>query len=522
MTAEPMAEAYFDWLASTGRLEAENVTRLKRIHAGDKIAVADLLAELSPLNDIEIAQSFAAYLGIGFAPELGDLDLAHREQSISLEWQVAQKIFLSASPSGLKAYMSDPFSTYALDAIRFHLGQPFERTVTTRKALQAFFDRADRGPGDGAGIAEDGDILGDDESERLKEISSQAPNVKLVADILSDAVTAGASDIHLEPVQNAVHIRLRLGGELSLRRVLEKSRQQGLLTRLKVLANLNLAERRLPQDGRCRVTVGGDMVDFRVATMPSVFGETIVLRILSKKAQNLKLDDLGFEARAIGQIKAMVTAPNGLVLVTGPTGSGKTTTLYAVLAMLNASSRKIFTIEDPVEYRLEGVTQTQVEPNIGLSFATALRSVLRHDPDVILVGEIRDMETATIAFQAAMTGHLVLATVHTNSAIAAVARLRDMGIAPYLIAGSLRGVISQRLAKAGERSDRGALHRIAISEILPVSEALAELISRQASDHELAIAARREGFVPLAEQILSGVSAGLLDVSSLALVAGAG
>lgn len=277
--------------------------------------------------------------------------------------------------------------------------------------------------------------------------TSDAPFIKAVNSILMQAVQAAASDIHVEPYREELRIRFRLDGVLYDRLIFPRAVHAPLVSRIKIMASLDIAEKRSPQDGRIALVLGGREVDIRVSTLPTAFGERVVLRLLEKSSEMLSLEQIGFVEDEISSLRRFVSFANGIVLMTGPTGSGKTTTLYALLREMNSSHRNILTIEDPVEYQLDGVGQTQVDLKKGLTFANGLRTLLRQDPDVILIGEIRDKETAEIAVQAAMTGHLVLSTLHTNDAPGAVTRLLDMGIEPYLLSSVLRGVISQRLVR---------------------------------------------------------------------------
>lgn len=277
--------------------------------------------------------------------------------------------------------------------------------------------------------------------------TDDAPAVRIVGELLRDALARGASDVHLDATQQGGRVRFRVDGVLGDVRDTDATTHAALLARCKVMANLDIAERRLPQDGRLQVVIAGRRVDIRIATLPTQHGERAVLRLLDTSAARLDLTALGCPAATVDALRQAVRAPHGLVLVTGPTGSGKTTTLYAAVSELDRERLNVVSVEDPVEYALDRVAQTQVNPRIELSFARALRSILRHDPDVIIVGEIRDRETAEIAIQASLTGHLVLASLHTNTAGAAVTRLADMGVEPYLIASSLRGVLAQRLVR---------------------------------------------------------------------------
>jgi len=281
----------------------------------------------------------------------------------------------------------------------------------------------------------------------LLDTADDAPVIRLINGIIAEAVRTGASDIHLEPFETFLTVRMRVDGVLRETLSLNPRITPLLVSRIKVMARLDIAEKRVPQDGRIPLTLGGKALDVRVSTLPSRAGERVVLRILDKEQAGLTLDRLGMSSGALDSFRGALKEPNGIILVTGPTGSGKTTSLYAGLSLLNDATRNILTVEDPVEYAIDGVGQTQVNPKVGMTFAAGLRAILRQDPDVVMVGEIRDVETARIAVQAALTGHLVLSTVHTNDAAGAVTRLRDMGVEPFLLASTLRLIVAQRLVR---------------------------------------------------------------------------
>jgi len=281
----------------------------------------------------------------------------------------------------------------------------------------------------------------------LLEADDEAPVIRLINGLIAEAIKVHASDIHVEPFENKLSVRLRIDGVLQEIISLAGRIAPLLVSRIKVMARLDIAEKRLPQDGRLSLTIGGKALDVRVSTLPSQHGERVVMRLLDKTQGHLHLDQLGMEPRTLAAFRSALAEPNGIVLVTGPTGSGKTTTLYGALAHLNDRTTNILTVEDPIEYALEGVGQTQVNPRVGMTFAAGLRAILRQDPDVVMVGEIRDAETAQIAVQASLTGHLVLSTVHTNSAISAVTRLRDMGIESFLLAPTIKAIVAQRLVR---------------------------------------------------------------------------
>ncbi len=345
--------------------------------------------------------------------------------------------------------VADPFHGDASAAMAFLLDCRVESGIAPEGAIERAIERL-YGEGARATSSEgraQADGSDEDDVRRLEDMASEAPVIKLVRGLIVRAVEAQASDIHVEPLEDCVNVRFRIDGVLQVVETHPVSLRAAIGSRIKIMARLNIAERRLPQDGRIRETVRGRDIDLRVSTMPTMWGESIVLRILDRSSIALDFDKLGFVGAAYNAFGRLLEQPNGIILVTGPTGSGKTTTLYTALRQLNSSERKIFTVEDPIEYNLAGINQIQVQPKIGLTFAHALRSILRQDPDIIMVGEIRDLETAQIAIQAALTGHLVLSTVHTNSAAATVTRLLDMGVEKYLLASCLKGVLAQRLVR---------------------------------------------------------------------------
>jgi general secretion pathway protein E len=350
--------------------------------------------------------------------------------------------------------------------------------------------------------------------EDLLETSDDAPIIRMLNALLTQAARDGASDIHIEPYERHSSVRFRVDG--TMREVVQPNRalHAALISRLKIMAELDIAERRMPQDGRISLRIGTRAVDVRVSTLPSAYGERAVLRLLDKSEGRLSLEALGMQGEVLQQFERLVTQPHGIVLVTGPTGSGKTTTLYAALARLDASQSNIMTVEDPIEYELSGIGQTQVNPKIDLDFAKALRAILRQDPDVIMIGEIRDFETAQIAIQASLTGHLVLATLHTNDAVSAVTRLTDMGVEPFLLSSSLLGVLAQRLVrklcpacKLGPDSSNKAYHpvgcdacgrsgykgRTGIYELLTTNDQVRALIHSRAAESQLLAAAEAAG-----------------------------
>jgi general secretion pathway protein E len=343
--------------------------------------------------------------------------------------------------------LADPLDPFAVQAAALATGLPIAVAVAAPAAIDAALSRLEEASAPAEAVSLDAAAGAPEDAARLRDQASEAPVVRHVNAMILSAVESGASDIHLEATEAGLRTRFRVDGVLHDMGMAAPALGTGVISRLKIMARLDVAERRLPQDGRMRLAVRGRDVDLRVSVIPALDGEGVVLRILDRGSVALNFEALGFAAEEIARLRELLAQTSRMVLVTGPTGSGKTTTLYAALGSLDRHRMKVCTIEDPVEYRLEGVSQVQVRPQIGLTFPNALRAMLRHDPDVMLVGEIRDPETAEVAVQAALTGHLVLATLHTNDAPSAVTRLMDLGVPEYLIASVLRGVLAQRLVR---------------------------------------------------------------------------
>ncbi len=356
--------------------------------------------------------------------------------------------------------LADPFNIEAYDAISTILGQPCSRITSSASEIEQAISRCyylntnissdDEDPNVQDSPDSNDDInrlSGGNHAEDLLDIANRAPVVKLVNKIFFQAVHSRASDIHIEPYENETRIRFRVDGVLHDIFTLPNQQIPALVSRLKIMANLNIAERRLPQDGQSRIKIGRSLVDIRVSVIPTSGGERVVLRLLDKGSGELGLDEIGFSPETLHSFRNLIRLAHGIILLTGPTGSGKTTTLYAAMSELNNEERNILTVEDPIEYQLPGVGQMQIKPKINLTFANCLRHILRQDPDVIMIGEIRDIETAEIAIQASLTGHLVLSTLHTNDSASAVTRLTEMGIEPYLISSSVVAVMAQRLLR---------------------------------------------------------------------------
>ncbi|MEO1470831.1 MAG: GspE/PulE family protein, partial [Pseudomonadota bacterium] len=435
-------------LETVGHLSPANRLRAERVADETGERLDRVLTRLGLVGERDLADAMAALAGLPRAerpvpdPELPAFAALGRRFLAE-----ARILPLAETGTTLTLAVADPLDGALIAPVGLKTGRALRLAVALpseiETALERVAEQAETPPGDT--LAADADTAAD--VARLRDAASEAPVIRLVNQMIRRAVEARASDIHLEPDDRALSVRFRVDGALIEAEAPPPSLRAAVISRLKIMARLNIAEQRLPQDGRLQVVIAGREIDMRVATVPTLHGEGVVLRLLDRSGLVLDLEGLGFDRGLRQAFGALVEKPNGIVLVTGPTGSGKTTTLYAALSQINDRSRKIITIEDPVEYQLPGITQIQVKAGIGLTFAHGLRSILRQDPDVIMIGEIRDRETAEIAVQAALTGHLVLATLHTNSAAAAIDRLRDMGVEDYLVGATLMGALAQRLVR---------------------------------------------------------------------------
>lgn len=418
-------------------------------------------------------------------------------------------------------------SPYRLGELLYQVERAWQSSVQVRFVRRPFLERLLSRLQNAQEEQEENENAEDENT--LRTLAGEARIVRLVNDIFTRALELGASDIHIEPDEDSVIVRCRVDGVLT--EILSTPRNQfpAIASRIKLLGGLNIAESRLPQDGRTNVSFGRIQLDMRISTIPILTGESIVLRLLNKESINFDLSQLGMSEAHLRQFEKLIRIPHGIILVVGPTGSGKTTTLYSVISQLNDAKKKIITIEDPVEYRTRGLCQVQVNPKIGVTFASGLRSIVRQDPDVILVGEIRDKETADIAINAALTGHLVLSTLHTNDAVGAVTRLLDMGVENFLVSSALFGVLSQRLVRKicpvchGEKrsvkcrkcNGTGYKGRSGIFELLILNDELREAVNRNASSSELEKIAVKHGMITLKEDGEAKVAAGITTADEL-------
>jgi general secretion pathway protein E len=548
-TVNGTIESLAQLLVEKGHCENRAIERARQVALQTGHRLDNVLMQLGLVTERGLAETYAELLKLPIAgPKRYPLDtplLADRlpqrflRQARSLPVEFDDEIVVLATVDPL-----DPFTPRAVAAAT---GRRVNLEVAVPIELEAALERLYPSEDAAAELSEEsGDVPLEADTERLKDLASEAPVIRLVNQILTRAVETNASDVHVEPFEDRLRVRYRYDGVLHEADNPPMRLAAAITSRIKIMARLDIAERRLPQDGRIRLAVRGQEIDFRVSTVPSLYGETIVLRILDRTAVAFDYTKLGLPNSVVSQFRAALALPNGIVLVTGPTGSGKTTTLYTGLLALNSVTRKIVTVEDPIEYRLHGITQMQVHEQIGLTFADFLSSIVRQDPDVIMVGEVRNRETAQVAAQGALLGRLVLSTLHTNSAAAAVTRLRDMGLEDYLLAAVLRGVLAQRLVRrlcpvcrcpsaapaelvrrfdldtrggggmltlhhpvgCAECRQTGYRGRFAIAEFLTLNQEIEHLIFARADHGSIERAAIKAGMVPLFECGLDAVLAG--------------
>jgi len=553
-----------DVLVELGFCERARVERAVEEARTRGVAPERLLLEQHALTAEQLSRAIAERYGLDhldlgvFKVDMGAVNLlnasaAKRYGAVPVAYLDDRTLLLA---------MSDPANVLAVDDIAMLTRLDVRPAVASEEDIQNLISRMNRyEDAVQEAVQEDEAEAGALEVVDLRESADDAPVIKLVHSIIADAAERGASDIHFEPQPDEsgrsgeMKVRMRIDGVLTDQTTIPKRMISGVISRIKIMGSLDISERRIPQDGRVGLTVEGRHVDIRVVTLPSVIGESAVLRILDKDNVRLKLEGLGMHPHELGRFRRAFNRAHGAVLVTGPTGSGKSTTLYAALGELNTPERGIITIEDPVEYQIEGITQIQINPKAGLTFATGLRSMMRADPDVLMVGEIRDRETAQIAIEGALTGHMVLSTLHTNDAPAAITRLIEMGIEPFLVASALDAVVAQRLARTlcmhckrrtiitaevlrdhgfhahydieayepvgcvrcGGMGYRG---RVGLYEVMTMSEEIRALTLERAAAEQIAVVAMREGMRRMREDGLEKVKAGITTMSEIARVTG--
>ena len=541
-------------LIERGQLDAAGLERALRVRQASDDRLPLLLSKLGLVTEREIATGLAHLMDLPLATEGDYPDLLPHGDRVSANFlREARIVPLADTDEGLVVAMADPLDRYAIGAMQLFAGKPVQAWVGVPADIEAALERIFGTSAGGDVVQSLGDMadLGaEDDIQRLRDLASEAPVVRIVNRLIAKAAELRASDIHIEPAEQGLRARYRIDGVLRDIEPPPAQLRAAIISRLKIMARLNIAERRLPQDGRIRLAVRGKDIDLRVATMPTMYGEAVVLRVLDRGSVALDFEPLGFEPEALAAYRAALNRPNGIILVTGPTGSGKTTTLYASLIELNTPDRKVLAVEDPIEYQLDGVNQVQIKPQIGLSFAHVLRSMLRHDPDVIMVGEIRDLETAQIAIQAALTGHLVLSTLHTNNAASTLTRLLDMGVDDYLLTSTLNAIVAQRLVRrlcqdcreayeplpellaqlglTGRGDLRlwrpvgcprcngtGYFGRISINEVLTLSDPIRQQILHHAEATELQRVALAAGMRPMFQDGLAKAAAGISTIEEV-------
>jgi general secretion pathway protein E len=516
-------------LLERGLVTREDLDRALEIQRerGDKLG--RILVDLGFIAQKDLLQALSDQLGVPLAHIDGPPAVSPETERLSSQFLRQAKILpLRLEGQTLTLAMADPLDFETLSAARMATGLDILPEIATESeildALERYYGEAEK---ESAVLSRDGEEAAAD-LEHLRDMASEAPVIRLVNAMIASAVERRASDIHLEPFEREFRVRFRIDGVLHQEEAPPRELKAAIISRVKLMARLNIAERRLPQDGRIKVKALGREVDLRVSTLPTLYGESVVMRLLDRSAGDFyDLHNLGFDPLMLGRMEHFTAMPHGIFLVTGPTGSGKSTTLYAALKRINQTDKKIITIEDPVEYQMDGINQIHVNSQIGLTFASGLRHIVRQDPDVIMVGEIRDRETADVAIRAALTGHFVYSTLHTNDAPSAIARLTDMGVENYLISSSVVAVLAQRLVRvictscqvsAGERmspygemipSWRGAgcehcfgsgyKGRVGIFELMELNEGMRKRIMANADAGELTQLARQNGMRPLRE-----------------------
>ena len=440
-----------EWLVNTNKLQQTDLEQVLAISNGYDIG--PLLVRLGLVSDKDLAAAYAKRYALPVLEDNELLDAPIDNLSLPARFLKTSSIVpISETADQVIFAIANPEDQFPIQAVEMACGKSAVIKLATLTQVERTLDKL-YGEGKSAmeDIADDiraeGGGMSEDSVERLRDLAAEAPVIRLVNLIINRAVSVRASDIHIEPFENQLKVRYRIDGMLQEGEAPPVSSTAAVISRVKIMAKLNIAERRLPQDGRIQLRIQGRLIDLRVSTVPTLYGESLVLRILDRSETALDMESLGFDAADIQRFSGILALPHGIILVTGPTGSGKTTTLYAALQTLNIPDRKILTVEDPVEYQLEGINQIQVKPQIGLNFADALRAIVRQDPDIIMIGEMRDLDTARIAVQSALTGHLVLSTLHTNDAGSSITRLLDMGVEDYLLSSTLNGILAQRLVR---------------------------------------------------------------------------
>ena len=547
-------------LIERGKLEPANLERALKLQEGEsREKIGMILHRLGMVSGGDLADALADQLDLPIAQAADFPELPLMEERLSSKFlRDSQAVPLREDDDELAVAIADPTDSYVLSAMQMAAGKRVRAYIAAPNEIDAALERLYGGGRSSMGAIVDNISAREDEDDfgdiaHLKDLASEAPVIRLVNLLLTKALEQRASDIHIEPFENRLIVRYRIDGVLHEVESPPRRLSAAVISRVKIMASLDIAERRLPQDGRIKLRVQGKEIDLRVSTVPTMHGESVVMRILDKGGVPLNFESLGFEGGALRKFLDVLDKPHGILLVTGPTGSGKTTTLYTALDRLNNPDVKIVTVEDPVEYQMPGINQIQVKPQIELTFANALRSIVRQDPDIIMVGEIRDVETVSIAMQSALTGHMVLSTVHTNDAPSTISRLLDMGAEDYLLTSTVNGILAQRLVRTlcpkcrepyralpevvdqmglkryansddivlykpvgcSECAGTGYWGRICIIEMMIMSDHLRSLIMRHSTAGDLRAAAVSEGMETMFENGMRKSLAGITTIEEV-------
>jgi general secretion pathway protein E len=547
-------------LIDRGKLEVAGLERALRVQESEKREpIGSILIRFGMTAERDVIEALSFQLSVPVVATSQYPELPILEESISTRFiRESRSLPLHEDESKLILAMVDPLDAYVLNAYQIvtqrqvvaHLAIPSELDIAYERLYGSGKTSMDKIVGEAQTRDDD---VGNEDLQQLKELASEAPIIRLVSLIISHALEARASDIHIEPFENRLIVRYRVDGVLHEVESPPRRFSAAVISRIKIMASLDIAERRLPQDGRIKLRMQGKEIDLRVSTVPIMHGESVVMRILDKSGTALDFATLGFDPAVLKRFEQVLMQPHGIVLVTGPTGSGKTTTLYTALDKINNPDIKILTVEDPVEYQMEGINQIQVKPQIGLTFANALRSIVRQDPDVIMIGEIRDLETAQIAVQSALTGHMVLSTLHTNDAASTINRLLDMGVDDYLLTSTVNGILAQRLVRTlcpycreahpalpevveemqlqryteaqpvmlyratgcVECGNTGYSGRVSIVELLVMSDTIRSMVMRHVTSGEVRQQAIADGMQTMYENGLSKAVAGITTIEEV-------
>ena len=563
---EPLAMGVDERMAASleaaGKLSAQDYSRAAHLAGESGVSVWNMVHKLGLISERDLADAFSREMGLEFIAADDFPDVPLFEDAVSQRFLKESRVLpLYLEDDRLYLAMADPGDDFAISAMEAASGHQVQPLVALPTDIDNAIEKLY-----GAGRSAMGEIvegLGDSDDaeadvETLKDLASEAPVIRLVNLIVQRAVESRASDIHVEPFEGQLKVRYRIDGVLTETEAPPAHSTAAIISRIKLMAKLNIAERRLPQDGRISLRVQGKELDLRVSTVPTMFGESVVIRLLDKESVKFDFNALGFDGEPLARFKQILDMPHGIVLVTGPTGSGKSTTLYTALSRLNTAEKKIITVEDPVEYQVAGINQIQVKPQIDLTFSSALRSIVRQDPDIIMVGEMRDLETARIAVQSALTGHLVLSTLHTNDAAGGITRLLEMGVDDYLITSTINGILAQRLVRrlcphcreayeplpelvhelgldefgadgeavtlyhpvgCEECGGSGYYGRLSLTEVLVMNDEIRRLVMRHANAGEIQQAAIDDGMDTLRRDGLRKSVAGLTTLEEVARVA---